>query len=136
MIRNLTLAGSRTRTRCPSWETCQPWGTPIENPVGSRYLVNPAGTTPGPLLPPGLAGLRLGDTGVPVLGCHAGLAWDAFGTARADARWPGTRADARLRAAATAARQPTAAKTHRRRRYLLRGKSAGGGVRSSGDSGA
>src|SRR5689334_4471764 len=80
MIRNLPLSGSWTYTRWPTCDTCQPAGTPSENPVRSWCQKNPAGSAPDPLalLLPGRAEAGPDGADLPVLGCVAERAVDAF----------------------------------------------------------
>lgn len=133
MIRNLPLLGSRTYTRWPTCETCQPAGTPIENPVRSWYQKNPAGSAPDPLPPLLPGGAEAGPEGaaVLVLGCVAEPTVDAFAAAGEPVRWPGEPSEMTLIAttsATTAATPPTKAESHRKRRCLRRGNPPGGGL--------
>jgi len=132
MIRNLPLSGSWTYTRWPTCETCQPAGTPIENPVRSWYQKNPAGSAPDPLalLLPGRAEAGPEGADLPVLGCVAERAVDAFVAAGEPVRSPGEPPDMTpipVTSAATAAAPPMKPKSHRERRCLRRGEPSGGG---------
>jgi hypothetical protein len=129
MIRNLPLPGSWTCTRWPTRETCQPAGTPIENPVRSWYQKNPAGSAPDPLLLllPGGADAGLEGAAVPVLGCLAEWAVDAFVAAGEPIRWPGEPPARPPIAATSAAAPPIIPKIHRERGRLRRGNPPGAG---------